>query len=57
MKKKLHELMESRKGEMMEHAKGREAPETNFGDRKTAKDRLKGFRKNAIGKLLGKLKK
>ena len=60
MNKKLHELMESRKAEMHEHAvkgKGHEVPETNFGDRKTTKDRMKGFRKNAISKLISKFKK
>jgi hypothetical protein len=46
--KKLHEKMESRKEEMMEHAKGREVPDTHFGDRKSAKDRLKHFKKKGI---------
>lgn len=54
MKKKLHELMESRKGEMLEHAKGREVPDTKFGDRKTSKDRLK--KKGLISKVLNKFK-
>lgn len=35
----------------------KELPDTNFGDRKTAKDRMKGHRGGAIMRVLKRLKK
>jgi hypothetical protein len=56
MKKKLHEKIESRKQEILEHAKGREVPDTKFGDVKSRKERMTKHKKGIIGKVLNRFK-